>query len=357
MDTVVVGAGVVGLATTAALLDAGVNVTCFEAAGPMSQRSAGRTRIFRLAHGRPDLVEFAARASRGYDSWQARAGSLLVDRVGAVFAGGDAPGWAKAMSAAGARVEVVDPDVAMHGLPVRRLPGPVIVDPAGGVIDAAATGEFLVRRVGASLVHDRVHALEVTGQGLRVRCRDGWRRFDAGVVVAGASTAALAAQVGVEAPNVRAHHVRFTFTLDDPGARPPCLLEHSGSWRDGVSCYQHLAAPGRWAVGMDLPHHLRAWQRGRAAVVETSRQLTVEYVRQCLQGVGDEPVEELYCDHLDGWGDGFVVQRAGSVLVLHGGNLFKLAPALGCTLADAVRSGGTPGSMHAPEPVTDLGAP
>lgn len=350
MDVAVVGGGVVGLATAAALLDAGVNVTCYEAVGAMSQRSAGGSRIFRLAHGRPELVEFAARARRGYGGWESRAGTVLVDRVGALFAGADAPRWAQAMSAAGVRVEVVDPDIAARGLPVRRLPGPVILDPEGGVIDAYRTGEFLVRTVGAALVRDSVQALELTGTGVRVRGETGWCSYDAGVVVAGAATAELAAQVGIVVPDVRAHHARFTFALDSPAARPSCLLEHSGSWREGVTFYQHLAAPGRWAVGADLPHDLRAWKRGRAAVVETSRRITVEYVRECLNGVGVDPVDELYCDFVEGWGDGFVVQRAGAVLVLHGGNLFKLAPALGRTLADAVQSGGTPSSMHDPEP-------
>lgn len=240
MDAVVVGAGVVGLATTAALLDAGVNVTCYEATGPMSQRSTGRSRIFRLAHGRAELVEFAARASHGYSEWEARAGTTLVDRVGALFAGADAHRWARAMSAAAARVETKDPSAVVPDLPVRRLPGPVILDPAGGVIDARGTGKFLLHRAGACLVRDRVHQLELTNTGMRVRCQDGWRSFDAAVVVAGAGTAALATQIGIEVPNIQAHHARFTFNLDNPHARPPCLLEHSGSWRDGVSFYHHL---------------------------------------------------------------------------------------------------------------------
>jgi sarcosine oxidase len=55
----VVGAGVVGLATTAALLERGADVVCFErAGGPMTERSAGSSRIFRLAHGTPELVRW-----------------------------------------------------------------------------------------------------------------------------------------------------------------------------------------------------------------------------------------------------------------------------------------------------------
>jgi glycine/D-amino acid oxidase-like deaminating enzyme len=44
------GPGVVGLATTVALLRRGVDVICFERTGaPMTERSAGSSRIFGLA--------------------------------------------------------------------------------------------------------------------------------------------------------------------------------------------------------------------------------------------------------------------------------------------------------------------
>jgi sarcosine oxidase len=85
--------------------------------------------------------------------------------------------------------------------------------------------------------------------------------------------------------------------------------------------------------------------------VETSRQLTVEYVRQCLQGVGEEPLEELYCDIVEGWGDGYGVKRNGAFLVLYGDNLFKFAPVLGCVLAEAALSGATPRSVGLPATV------
>jgi sarcosine oxidase len=69
-------AGVVGLATTVAVLRRGVDVTCFERTGaPMTERSAGSSRIFRLAHGTPELVQVAQAARAGYDRWSADAGT------------------------------------------------------------------------------------------------------------------------------------------------------------------------------------------------------------------------------------------------------------------------------------------
>jgi hypothetical protein len=68
---------------------------------------------------------------------------------------------------------------------------------------------------------NRVHALEFADQGVRVRSDGGWRSYDAGIIVAGSGTAALAAQVGIETPSASAHHVRFTFALNDPASRLP----------------------------------------------------------------------------------------------------------------------------------------
>jgi sarcosine oxidase len=47
MRVAVIGAGVVGLSTSLALLRQGVDVVCYEAGEPMGERSAGDTRIFR----------------------------------------------------------------------------------------------------------------------------------------------------------------------------------------------------------------------------------------------------------------------------------------------------------------------
>jgi sarcosine oxidase len=53
----VVGGGVVGLSTAVGLVGRGVDVACYERSTRMSERSAGETRIFRLAHAYPDMVE------------------------------------------------------------------------------------------------------------------------------------------------------------------------------------------------------------------------------------------------------------------------------------------------------------
>lgn len=64
-EVAIVGAGVVGLAATAALADAGIDVLCFEHAEPGSGQSAGRVRVFRHVHDRADLVALVREARAG----------------------------------------------------------------------------------------------------------------------------------------------------------------------------------------------------------------------------------------------------------------------------------------------------
>ncbi|WP_028938381.1 FAD-dependent oxidoreductase [Pseudonocardia spinosispora] len=329
MNVAVVGAGVVGLATSSALLDAGARVSCFEAEDPMSQRSAGSSRVFRLAHAEPELVSLAMRARERYREWSELAGRALIGSQTTMFASSDAPRWAAAMRTAGAEVEIPDP----VSVPVPVGDAPVLVDPAGGVVDVTGVGEFLVRRVGGSLVERAVRWVELSGDRVLV---DG-ETFDACVIVAGAGTASLAAQVGLSVPDRLARHCRFTFAVHDPGLRPPCVLDRSEHWRAGFTSYQHLTAPGRWAVGGHLAGNpVETDQVSRQGLIDAAREFTSSYVRESLPWCDPEPVEELYCDSLSGWGDGYVVQRAGAVVALHGDNLFKLAPVLGDSLAAAV---------------------
>ncbi|GAA4882804.1 hypothetical protein GCM10023403_57690 [Pseudonocardia benzenivorans] len=347
MRIVVIGAGVVGLATAAALRDRGADVVCIEADAPMSQRSRGASRIFRLAHGDPELVALAAAAMEVYGEWAERAGAPMIGSEQTVVAGPDVGEWSAAMAAAGVPFDVTD---RAPGLPVRSLPGPLLVDPSGGVIDAQAVGRHLVDRVGGALVIGTVTEIGETPGGVRVRTALNSYDADSVVIVAGAGTVSLAASAGIDLGAPLRHHVRFTFTRDEPatGQVAPCLIDRTESWRPDFTSYQHRTAPGRWAVGAHLAHEAVAWEKGRDAVVDLSRRLTSQYVRQCLTGVGTVAVEELYCDVAAGWGDGYRIARRGAVLAMAGDNLFKLAPVLGGALAEAALSGGTPPGVGEP---------
>jgi sarcosine oxidase len=332
MRIAVVGAGVTGLAVTEELARRGHDVTCFEAATPMAARSVGDTRIFRLAHRRPELVAWAMRARRLWDHWSADAGERLVGTEGTVVSGDVVP-WAAAMSAAGAPHAITDDP---PGLPAHEPAGPFLLDPAGGTIQAAAAGRYLLGRLGERVVAGTpVTSVAADGGTARLTTAAGdAQTFDSVVVTAGAGTAALAAGVGIGVPTTLEHHARFTFPLRDPGASPPCWLDDAEAWRPGVTSYQHLAGPGLWAIGCGLPAEEVRWERGADAATAHSREVVTRYVAEYVTGAEPTVVGTVYCDS-EGLGDGLSSARVGPVLVLWGDNLFKMAPVIGQVAADA----------------------
>lgn len=339
MRVAVVGAGVVGMSTTAALLDAGVEAVCFERSGAvMGERSAGASRIFRFAHGDPDLVRLAEEARDGFARWAGRAGRPMVDPCGCVVSGGDAADRAAAMEKVGAAFELVEPGSDRLHLPATVTAEPVLVDPEGGVVDVDAVRAFLVGRVGRAVVPAAVEAVETTTAGASVRTDTGTERFDAVVLAAGAGTSALAAQVGIGTPAELVHHFRATFPFVEGAVRPQSWIDNPAG---GLHTYQHRSGPGRWSVGGTLDPALVAWEVGRDAAVAASREVLLAYARERL-AVEPRIVEGLYCTHIPGAGDGIKFRRSGQVLAVDGDNLMKFAPVLGESLAAAAVDGSTP---------------
>jgi sarcosine oxidase len=327
MRVAVVGAGVVGLSATAALLERGAEVVCYERADePMAERSVGSSRIFRFAHREPELVARAVDARAGFDRWAERAGRPMIVPSGCVISGTDVPAWAAAMEAAGVPLEM-QPSPDRLRLPTHRAPAEALLDPSGGVVDVDGVREYLTGITERALRHEPVDAVEADGH---VWTRSGPARFDAVLLAAGAGTPPLAARVGIAVPGEIEHHVRFTFPVD------PAVAWRS--WIDrpaaGLGTYQHASGPGRWAVGALLDPAVTAWEVGRDAATTASREAVLEYAREHL-AVEPRIIETVYCTPIPGLGDGFQVQRADRVVAVHGENLFKFAPVLGATLAAA----------------------
>ena len=338
----VVGGGVVGLAATAALVRAGIDVVCFERSDVlMGERSAGSSRIFRLAHTDPELVRLAGTARDGFARWAAEVGRPMVDLSGCVISGADAHERGTAMEAVGAPYEWGDGLAVAARLPAAVTPSPALVDLGGGVIDVDAVRAHLTARAGPAVVHEAVERLDDAADRAEVRCPSGIHRFDAVVVAAGAGTSALAAQVGIDTAAELAHHVRFTFPLHEPAGRAATIPAWIDAPAAGLHTYQHRTGPGRWSVGGSLDPELTRWERGRDAVAADSRRAVLDHVRAQLT-VPPEVVGSLYCTHAAGLGDGIEFRRSGRFLVVYGENLMKFAPVLGDLLAAAAVNGSTP---------------
>jgi sarcosine oxidase len=74
----------------------------------MGARSAGSSRIFRLAHGDSGLVAYAAAAASLWADWTHRAGNRLVGQQKTVITGPHVPDWATAMADAGVDHTLLD---------------------------------------------------------------------------------------------------------------------------------------------------------------------------------------------------------------------------------------------------------
>ncbi|SNY68669.1 sarcosine oxidase [Paractinoplanes atraurantiacus] len=330
-----IGGGVVGLSATAALLRRGADVRCYEAGEPMGERSAGDTRIFRLAHTFPDMVELAGRSRALFADWSGRSGTPLIDEVGTVVSGPEVANWAAAMATAGAAHEMVEPGSPLLRLPAATFAGPALIDPAGGVIRVDRIRAFLVAAVADRLRAAHVDAVEEIASGVRIHAGRDVDVFDAALICAGAGTPALAAGVGIEAPAALEHHLRVSFPIR-PGAPEPLQC-----WITGDT-YQHLAAPGTWAVGADVDPALVSWAGGRPAAERASREVLIAYATEHLPFVEPRPVAEVYCTHDPALGDGLQFARNGRVLATYGENLMKFAPLLGDLLAQSCLDGSTP---------------
>jgi len=333
----VIGGGVVGMSTLSALVDAGHNATCYEPGDIMGERSAGSTRIFRLAHTDPLLVRIAQAARHGFERWGKDTGrAMLLDR-GCVVTGTDMADRAAAMAAGGAPYELMGAGSDRLRLPVVEAPAVALLDVGGGVVDVEAIRAHLTARAAHAIVHERVYALGITPAGAAVvTSACGVTEFDALVLTAGASTAHLAAQVGIYTPPLLAHHVRFTFAVEGSGWQ---------SWIDkpasGLGTYQHEAGGGRWAVGGQVDPTETAWEKGRESAIAASERVISEYAATTLR-VRPEILESLYCTTVPNLGDGVELRRNGPILAVYGDNLMKLAPVLGDELAAAAVSGETP---------------
>ena len=346
MRIAVIWAGVVGLSTAYALRRYPVTVRCYEAGEPMGGRSRGGTRIFRLAHETPALVRYAARAGAGWKRWERTAGQAFIGAETAVVSGVGAAEQYTAMRAAGVRCGLYDSISDVPGLPAhRRVPGPFLVDPAGGVIQAGATGEFLRAAVGRTVQRDAVERLTVAGETATVHSERGRWMCDAVLVAAGTGTAGLVQPLGIAAPAELRHHVRFTFPLVEGFPSLRCWLERSGGWRPGFTTYGHPVGARAWALGGSVPADV-AWSLGPEEARRRSLATLGAYITEFLGGpLGKVPTDEVYCAVTPGLGDGIRVADAGPVLAVWGENLFKFAPALGADLAAAVASHNVPDDL------------
>ena len=234
MDVIVVGAGVVGLAAGFELSRAGHHVTMLSADVPGSCQSAGRSRIFRLAHADGPLTDAAARSLALWEEWESLAGTVLLDRAGLLLTG-DMSEREPHLSPYGG-LDKLSGTAHPLGVPHDRWS----LERTGAAIRAEATIRFL--QAGLELVLADVIALDAGGVTLSDGARVDAERV---VVCAGPDTYRL---MDLTVPECL-RSVRFSFGLREPlESSAPCWIQ-----RDARLCepfYAVMDGAEHYSVGL-----------------------------------------------------------------------------------------------------------
>ncbi len=318
-EVVVVGAGVMGLATARALAQAGRDVVVCEQfeLGHERGSSHGSSRIVRLSYPDERWVRLAQESLPLWHELEAECGRPLLDLHGTLDLGDWAPNR-DALTACGVQFEVFDAGQIEHRFGIRADAGDRgLFQADGGIVRA---DEALAALADGVEVGERVKVKAVDEDGDGVTA--GGLRARVAVVTAGAWAPALA---GVDAtPTVE------TVSYFDFGRPVPSLIDTTTGPRSGYA----LSSPdGSLKAGLH--------QSGRPVDPDEpgvpDRELaarTAAWVQRRFLGVGPSRQAET-CLYTIRDNDEFLLERRGRVVVgsACSGHGFKFAPAIGQRLA------------------------
>ncbi|HET8778598.1 MAG TPA: FAD-dependent oxidoreductase [Agromyces sp.] len=365
VETIVVGGGAMGAATTWQLARRGRAVTLLERFEPGHRMGAshGASRNFNVAYADPTYVGMLVEALPLWRELEAESGTPLLESVG-VANHGPRPfhDVHAALTAAGIPAEFLSVSEAHARWPGIRFDTRVLFNAEAGRVNADATVSALHARAaaaGADLRHGtRATRVEVVDDG-RVRVAsvtdDGVDEvFEArtAVVTVGAWTSKLLGGVSaamlprlVVTQEQPAH-----FAVRDEAMAWPSYNHFPGAAADG---YAYWRSP---VYGMLTPGEgVKAGWHGVGPVVDPdSRDFLPEpgqfaalqrYARDWLPGVDADAVAPISCTYTTTPDENFVLDRIGPVVVGAGfsGHGFKFTPVIGRILADlADGSGASP---------------
>ncbi len=321
-DVVIVGGGLLGLATAYALRDQrDVVVLERDTVGNGRAGSHGPTRIFRLGYPDPSFVTMAMRALECWHALEVDAGVELLHPTPQLTFGPGADDVYAALVAAGASVERLPAATVAEHFPRFAGIGDAVFEPASAVIAADRTLDVLRERSGADV---REHARVVAVDGHTVETER--ERYEANdvVVCAGPWTRALVPQLPTFATLEHVAYVRA-------GAGLPIFID-----------FTEPAVYGLPTPGTDL--YKIAVHHGGEAIDPESRFAVQPEARTALEAAidrllpGADVVDFDVCPYDNTADEQFLVERVDGVIVGAGtsGHGFKFGPLLGEQIAALV---------------------
>lgn len=336
--SVVVGAGVFGTSVAHHLARRGHRVILLEqyAAGHARGSSHGPTRIFRLSYPDATYVRLAQESQEDWKQLEADSGESLLHHSGGLDMGESAQTCARALEAAGAVFEWLEPKEVARRFPLRPPSAGCLFQQVTGVLAAGRTVEVqrrLAERFGAEVQFgSRVRDITPDGDSVFVTTDRGRIVCDDVVVAAGPWTAPLALRVGIDLP-VRVTAEEVAYLLPSPPGMPVVI-----DWDSPV----HYLAPAHFgARGMRVGLH----HAGREVDPDQGPfEPTADGVEETVNWVKDLTGEEPALDSLESClytntpTEDFILHARDRVLFVSAcsGHGFKFAPRIGRAAADIV---------------------
>lgn len=340
VDVVVVGGGVMGLATAWQLTRRGRRPVVFErfGRGHAVGASHGATRNYNDAYVEEHYLDLLARSRDGWEDLGRVDGEPLLRSHGLVTHGAvDVAGLARRLGERGVVTHVLDGRDAARRWSGMRFEAEVLWSPHAGVIRAAAALGELERRIvdGGGEVRWRTPVAHIGEDpaGVVLDLVDGTRiNAEAAVVTAGAWTAGLLGRMGLPA---------LTVTEETPAHFAPLT---DAAWPSFNHYVDPAAYPGT-VYGMPTPgegvkvgfHRVGDDVDPDARPHRPTHQLRLaDYVREWMPGLDAASAVPISCTYTSTDDGTFVLDRRGRVVVGAGfsGHGFKFAPGVGAVLAD-----------------------
>ena len=324
-DVVVVGAGVMGLATAWALVRAGREPLVLEqfSVGHTRGSSHGATRIFRLAYDEPEWVRLAQEALPLWRELEAESGETLLDFTGLVDLPLDLDRLTATLDATGTAYEILTADEVEHRFGLVTRCCQAVWQPDAGVVLA----DRAVRAFGAGLrvrEQTRVTALVPGTDDVRVETDRGPVEAETVVVAAGAWARPLLAGAGIDLPVVPTRETVSYYRLADERAVPSVIDYESRE------TYALTAGPGLVKVGVHRTGP--AVEPDEAGGPDDAIvRFAAGWAARTFPLATSDPVAVETCLYTNIADAGFVVERHGPIVVCSAcsGHGFKFAPAVG----------------------------
>jgi monomeric sarcosine oxidase len=338
-DVIVIGAGIVGLATAAEIARQNRDVLVLERFRIGNDRgsSRGSSRFRQLApHPTAEFVEMGICARRMWGEIEDRSSEPIFRRTGNLSVG--EPQQLKALSAAvrdhGAPCELVHGSVASARWPyLRVLPGATVAYQSDGeVINAGVAMRAMLRSARAAdariVEHCRAASIDAGRDGVTLSTSTERLRAQRVVITTGPWANQLLAGAGIEIPVSVSTQTITYFRLD--GFVPPTVTDWSD--REPYSLLDPV-------YGLKAAEHSRgpiadpdSHQRPDAEAV---RRIT-GWVRGLFPAAAPTPHHVETCFYTNAPEDRFIVERRGDIVIgsACSGQGFQFAPLVGRRLAE-----------------------